>query len=338
MSRRHLTAAAVSRIKPPAAGQVDHFDAGYPGLALRISTAGPLVGLLLPLAWQAAATHARALAGAGTGGSPRCVARGAQKAVQGLEPTAAAAPGRAPISSAMSLTDWLKRDQGDNRSPRRGEAHSRQGGAAGLGHLRIAEITRGQISRLIDASPTAAPSPCASLSRASASAVPLVGRARDHRGEPDGIPAQAGRRGEAQARAERRELGLVWDAAQQIGWPMGSAIQLLILTCARREEIGALQWREINRARNEIHLEGERTKNGEDHAIPLSVAAQDLIDTIPRVAGSPFVFTTTGNTPISGWSRAKENIDEIMLARAQLAARDCGESEKLASRNGAFMI
>ncbi len=26
------------------------------------------------------------------------------------------------------------------------------------------------------------------------------------------------------------ELGLAWEAAAQIGWPMGSAIQLLILT------------------------------------------------------------------------------------------------------------
>jgi integrase len=113
------------------------------------------------------------------------------------------------------------------------------------------------------------------------------------------------------------ELRLVWAAAQQIGWPMGSAIQLLILTCARRDEIGALQWREVNKARNEIHLEGEeRTKNGEDHTIPLSEAALELLDAVPRVAGSPFVFTTTGNTPISGWSRAKENIDKIM--RAQL--------------------
>jgi integrase len=40
-----------------------------------------------------------------------------------------------------------------------------------------------------------------------------------------------------------------------------------------------------------------------------------LIDAIPRLAGSPFVFTTTGNTPISGWSRAKKNIDKIMGAQ-----------------------
>jgi integrase len=37
------------------------------------------------------------------------------------------------------------------------------------------------------------------------------------------------------------EVRLAWAAAQQIGWPMGSAIQLLTLTCARRQEIGELK-------------------------------------------------------------------------------------------------
>ncbi|MFZ0852130.1 MAG: Arm DNA-binding domain-containing protein, partial [Hyphomicrobiaceae bacterium] len=35
-----LTAQGVDRMKPPAAGQVDRFDGGYPGLALRVSYGG----------------------------------------------------------------------------------------------------------------------------------------------------------------------------------------------------------------------------------------------------------------------------------------------------------
>jgi hypothetical protein len=38
--RRSLTAAAAERIKPPSTGQVDHFDRGFPGLALRVSYGG----------------------------------------------------------------------------------------------------------------------------------------------------------------------------------------------------------------------------------------------------------------------------------------------------------
>src|SRR5688572_18286381 len=40
LPRRALTAASVERLKPPAAGQVDYFDRGYPGLALRVSYGG----------------------------------------------------------------------------------------------------------------------------------------------------------------------------------------------------------------------------------------------------------------------------------------------------------
>src|SRR5215831_9223301 len=40
MPKRALTAASVERIKPPQKGQVDIFDQGYPGLALRVSYGG----------------------------------------------------------------------------------------------------------------------------------------------------------------------------------------------------------------------------------------------------------------------------------------------------------
>ena len=40
MPKRALTAASVQRIKPPTSGQVEYFDKGYPGLALRVSYGG----------------------------------------------------------------------------------------------------------------------------------------------------------------------------------------------------------------------------------------------------------------------------------------------------------
>lgn len=55
------------------------------------------------------------------------------------------------------------------------------------------------------------------------------------------------------------ELRAMWNAAGQIGWPMGLAIQLLVLTCARRDEIGALQWTEIDDKRNQIWLRATST-------------------------------------------------------------------------------
>jgi Arm DNA-binding domain len=40
LPRRALTAASIDRTKPPTSGQVELFDKGFPGLALRISYGG----------------------------------------------------------------------------------------------------------------------------------------------------------------------------------------------------------------------------------------------------------------------------------------------------------
>ncbi len=105
------------------------------------------------------------------------------------------------------------------------------------------------------------------------------------------------------------ELAAVWAAAEKMGWPFGYAIRLLILTGARREEITALKWSEITG--DIIALGSARTKNAEPHTIPLSLPATSLLQRVPCIAGSSLVFTTNGNSSVSGWSRAKHNLDEL---------------------------
>jgi integrase len=108
-----------------------------------------------------------------------------------------------------------------------------------------------------------------------------------------------------------KELRAIWQANEDLGWPFSPAIKLLILTGARRGEIGDLRWSEIDQDEKAILLTGERTKNGEPHTIPLSKAAFAVIKNFPRIAGSELVFTTNGKTPISGWSKAKRQLDAV---------------------------
>jgi len=69
MPTRSLTTPAVERIKPPKQGQADHFDQGYPGLALRVSYGGAkTLGLLSPASRREtppAVTWAMAIHGSG---------------------------------------------------------------------------------------------------------------------------------------------------------------------------------------------------------------------------------------------------------------------------------
>jgi integrase len=103
------------------------------------------------------------------------------------------------------------------------------------------------------------------------------------------------------------ELSRVWTAAEELGWPHGVAIQLLILTGARRQEIAELTRAEVKG--DIVELSGSRTKNGQPHIIPLSSPALRIIESVPRVAGSEFLFTTQGKKPITSWAFIKKNLD-----------------------------
>ena len=69
------------------------------------------------------------------------------------------------------------------------------------------------------------------------------------------------------------------------------------------------RWSEVQG--DTIHLEGARTKTGKAHLIPLSTPAMALLEDAPRVAGSDYVFTISGRAPISGWSWAKIQLDDL---------------------------
>src|SRR5262249_55816723 len=86
------------------------------------------------------------------------------------------------------------------------------------------------------------------------------------------------------------ELAKLWSACKELAWPFGPLVQTLLLTVARREEIGALRWDELHGT--EIRLPGERTKNGEARIIPLSPLVWRIVVGGPRILASPYVFTT----------------------------------------------
>jgi integrase len=82
------------------------------------------------------------------------------------------------------------------------------------------------------------------------------------------------------------------------------------LTGCRREEIGGLQWSEIDFDKRLISIPGERTKNGTKHQVPLSALALSILQAVPR-RDRECVFGRDENG-FSGWSKAKERLDETL--------------------------
>jgi integrase len=108
------------------------------------------------------------------------------------------------------------------------------------------------------------------------------------------------------------ELRLVWQAADQVGWPFGPLVQLLALTGQRRDEVGRMQWSEIDIEKRLWALPAGRVKNNQLHQVPLSDAALDVLKGAPQIAGSPFVFTTNGIAPSSAYSKNKRRLDALL--------------------------
>jgi len=308
MPRKTLTVPAVERIKPPLKGQVEHFDLGFPGLSLRVSYAGAK-------SWRFSYR---------IGGIPRRICLGTYPALGLLEAREAWREARISVQKGIDpnprlsaradtfdnvVAEWMRRDQADNKPstikivekiiaydllPR---WHARQ----------VDTITKRDVIELLDGildrgAPQKARSVYAHLARFFTWA---VGRDIIAVSPMTGIdkPGTATARERALNDAE---LVSVWNACAE--GPFGAAARLLILTGARREEISALKWSEVEA--DAIKLEGDRTKSGKPRTIPLSAPARILLDAMPR--SGEFVFSFNGgNKPINSWSHAKPKIDAL---------------------------
>jgi integrase len=122
------------------------------------------------------------------------------------------------------------------------------------------------------------------------------------------------------------EVRVLCLAAETLGWPFGPFVTMLLLTAQRLNEVAGMRWSELDLAAALWTLPAGRAKNGQAHHVPLSVPAVNLIRTLPRLAGSDMVFTTTGTTPISGFGRAKRRLDAAMLAILRHEAKERGEN------------
>ena len=110
-----------------------------------------------------------------------------------------------------------------------------------------------------------------------------------------------------------RELRLVWEAAEKIGYPFGSMVQLLTLTGERRGEVANMQWGELDLQKRVWSLPRERVKNNRQHDVPLSPQAVAIIERIPRISDR-FVFSLNGTAPFNGFGKNRDRLVALLPA------------------------
>ena len=98
------------------------------------------------------------------------------------------------------------------------------------------------------------------------------------------------------------------------------ALQFLALTAVRSGEVTDAEWSEVDLDAGLWQIPAGRTKTGKAHLIPLSEAALDIVRHVPRMDGSPLVFTAPRGGAFSNMA-----ISAVMRRMQSKAAEAGGE-------------
>lgn len=245
----------------------------------------------------------------------------------GADPAAERRQAKEAAAQAQTVADvaaeWLRRDQASNRRVADVERFLRVEVLPVWGARPISDIRKRDVIELLDAIvDRGAP---ISANRVLA----IVRRLMNWAAGRDVIDANPAQFVEAPATETKRdrvldngELLEVWNATGEMGYPFGSAVQLLILTGLRRDEIFRLSWSEIDLDAAVIRLPASRVKNAEGRTVPLSAQAVELLAGLPRIGDAGWTFTTSGAAPVSGYSKMKARLDKIINDARQAEGRE----------------
>lgn len=332
--RGGLTAAAVERIKPPAAGQIDHFDKGYPGLALRVSYGGRKAWTYFYRLHGKQRRHTLGTFPAMTLGKAREEWRAARESVaKGLDPAAGKAAAKRQGPDTV-------RDVGEQFIEKWHRPRNRTAGEIArmfeiylypeIGDRDIRTITRRDILDLLDKA--AERGAGVRVNRVLSATHRMFGWAVERdiidASPVTGIRAPVGEKARDRVLADD-EIRAFWKACVELGDPFGPMFRLLLLTGQRRDEVACATWAEVDLREKVWRLPGNRTKNGRAHDVPLSTQVVALIEALPSKDESDLLFPArfarikgdeATERSASGFTRAKRRLDTHMLAVLRAAA------------------
>ncbi|HEV2550807.1 MAG TPA: integrase arm-type DNA-binding domain-containing protein [Stellaceae bacterium] len=321
MPTKKLTDLFVERVKPPPRGRVEYFDAVFGSLALRVTETGHK-------SWSLYYRMGKRLRRFTIGNYPaikpaqarREASAALERVRQGIDPSEEKRQRRLtdpPEADTFesALQDYLDRAR-RNMAPNTFKEAKRVLEREFLPSWRsrpIGGLTRGDVNRVIDA--IAARGAEVQANRALAHIRAFFNWTVE-RGRIAVSPV-AGMKPPTKERPRDRvlsddEIRWLWEACGVVGWPFGPLVKLLILTAQRRDEVGGIERPELDLEKQIWTMPRGKAKNDRVHEVQLSTAAMDILSTVPRV-GDGFVFTSTGTTPVSGFSRAKSRLDAEMV-------------------------
>jgi integrase len=191
----------------------------------------------------------------------------------------------------------------------------------GLRETPMPNISRGDVQAVFDGIPVAK----RGIRRAVFAYASVLWSWAFRRGYVSSNPLAAMDKPPAPAARERvlsdSEIALIYRAAGSLHPVWAAFFRLLVLTGQRRSEVAGMKWDELDRTAATWTIPAARAKNGKVHIVSLPETALQLLDERAGGQGWPsvgHVLTTTGRTPVSGISKAKAALDDLVVTGSAL--------------------
>ncbi|SDE89072.1 tyrosine-type recombinase/integrase [Rhodospira trueperi] len=330
MPTTRLTAQSVARLPPPEVGQTDYFDASFPAFGLRVTAKGVRTFILLTRINGKKARLTIGRAQTRKDGPGVSLADARRQAGEWQDQVACGRDPREEQRAAKAAAEQAQQPDPDtwdqvverfirqyakprNRSWREAERVLGKDVTPRWRGRPIREISKREVVDLVDALVEAGKPALANR------VLQHIKRVMSWCVEKDILEDSPARTVKAPAKLEARdrvltddEIRLFWSAADRMGFPWSVPLKVLLLTGQRRSEVAEMEWSELSDLDGETPtwtIPARRAKNGVEHGVPLSPHAADLLRSVPRIQGCRYVFSTTGNSPVSGISKAKARLD-----------------------------
>jgi len=337
-----LTAISVARIAPPDKGQVDYFDTAFPAFGVRVSLAGTktyfvmmrVYGKLVRLSVGKAKVKEDGL-GLSLKEAREKAGEFADLASRGIDPRQLKKQEHQDNEGRSKNTFRTvgERFMQQHVKPRLAESTQREYERILFGddtkawaHMPVTSITRADVRAVLDAivdrgSSIAANNTLAYLRKffnwcAEKDIVEIPPTDRIKPPAPKNIGDRTLNEG---------ELIEVWNAFEAMGGVFGDLFKLLLLTGQRRSEVGGMCLAELANMEGDKpawEIPGTRTKNSRPHSVPLAPLTVVIIKGRPEFGDHGLLFTTTGKTPVSGFSRAKKQVDALIACQREKVGSD----------------
>lgn len=107
------------------------------------------------------------------------------------------------------------------------------------------------------------------------------------------------------------EIKVFWQATGEMEYPSGPMLRLLLLTGQRAREVGEMKRGEVDLTKRLWTIPGEltgRTKNREEHVLPLTDAVLEILNSLPKFGdNAPYLFShNAGVSPVTDYFKMKE--------------------------------